>query len=153
MTYTATWAMFLQYSIMEFAIFSSLSFVVVSNVGNSLFFTMVNMERAYPVLPCVFLTDWSALSKQSGMLVLDKWGCLRYYSKDRFNHHPLPSLLMDRRCWCCQLLYWCWGLKMSEIYLQFQMCSSPCAGLPWFATLWFLHGQLIFSSCSRQVSV
>lgn len=64
MTYTATWAMFLQYSIMEFAIFSSLSFVVVSNVGNSLFFTVVNMERAYPVLPCVFLTDWSALSKQ-----------------------------------------------------------------------------------------
>ncbi|KAF4801626.1 39S ribosomal protein L23, mitochondrial [Turdus rufiventris] len=34
--------------------------------GNSLFFTVVNMERAYPVLPCVFLTDWSALSKQSG---------------------------------------------------------------------------------------
>lgn len=51
MTYIATWAMFLQYNIMEFAIFSSLSFVVLSNVGNSIFFTMVKIERAHLVLP------------------------------------------------------------------------------------------------------
>lgn len=72
MAYIATWAMFLQYNIMEFAIFSSLSFVVISNVGNLIFFTTVKIEKAHLVLPYVFLTGWSALSKQTGMLVLDK---------------------------------------------------------------------------------
>lgn len=126
MTYITTWAMFLQYNTyknMKFAIFSSLSFVVISNVGNLIFFTMVKIERAHLMLPYVFLTGWSALSKQTGMLVLDKWGCIRCDSKDRFNHHPLPALLMVRRCCSCQLLYWCWEPKVSEIYLQFQICS------------------------------
>lgn len=123
MAYIATWAMFLQYNIMEFAIFSSLSFVVISNVGNLIFFTTVKIEKAHLVLPYVFLTGWSALSKQTGMLVLDKWCCIRCNSKDRFTHHPLPSLLMVRRCWSCQLLYWRWGPKVSEICLQCQMCS------------------------------
>lgn len=151
--------LFLHYNIMEFAICSSLSFVVISNVGDLIFFTMVEIERAHLVLPYVFLSGWSALSKwQSGMLVLDKWGCIRCNSKDGFNHHPLPSLLMVRRYWSCQLLYWCsprWVkfICSPKCALSSVSIKNPCAGLPCFATLWFLHGQLISSSCSRQVSL
>lgn len=59
--------MFFQYNIMEFAMFSSLSIVVITSVSNSIFSTMVMIERAHLVLPYVFLTGWSAFSKQIGV--------------------------------------------------------------------------------------